>query len=51
MAVNKDNKRISVKLTKEQYSKVEELATEDNRSVSNYIGFLVKAHLEKKLNK
>ena len=51
MTVSKDNKRISVKLTREQYSKVEELAAKDSRSVSNYIAFLVKTHLEKKLNK
>ena len=49
MAVSDDNKRISVKLSKEQYSQLEGLANKDNRSVSNYIGYLVKKHLEKKL--
>ena len=49
MAVSDDNKRISVKLSKEQYSQLEKLANKDNRSVSNYIGYLVKKHLEEKL--
>ena len=50
MAVNEENKRISVKLTKEQYEQVRKLASEKNRSVSNYIGYLVKKHLEDKEN-
>ena len=49
MAVSDDNKRISVKVSKEQYSQLEKLASKENRSVSNYIGYLIKKHLEKKL--
>ena len=49
MAVSDNNKRISVKLSKEQYSQLEKLASKESRSVSNYIGYLVKKHLEKKL--
>ena len=48
MAVKEENKRISVKLTKDQYDQVKELANEKDRSVSNYIGYLVKKHLENK---
>lgn len=48
MAISEDNKRISVKLTKEQYELIKEIATDKDRSVSNYIGYLVKRHLEEK---
>lgn len=48
MAVSKDNKRISVKLTKEAYDKIEKLAQKEQRSVSNYISFLVTKHLDQK---
>ena len=46
MAISEDNKRISVKLTKEQYEQIKEIATDKDRSVSNYIGYLVKKHLK-----
>ena len=48
MARSEDNKRISVKLTKEQYELIKEIAADKDRSVSNYIGYLVKRHLEEK---
>ena len=48
MAISEDNKRISVKLTKEQYELIKKIATDKDRSVSNYIGYLVKRHLEEK---
>lgn len=46
MAISEDNKRISVKLTKDQYEQVRKLASNEDRSVSNYISYLVKKHLE-----
>ena len=46
MAISEDNKRISVKLTKEQYELIKKIATDKDRSVSNYIGYLVKKHLK-----
>lgn len=46
MAVKEENKRISVKLTKDQYNQIKEIADYKDRSVSNYIGYLVKKHLE-----
>lgn len=46
MAISEDNKRISVKLTKDQYEQVRKLASNKDRSVSNYIGYLVKKHIE-----
>lgn len=45
MAVSDTNKRISVKITKEEYEEIEILAKIDNRSVSNFISKLVKDYL------
>ncbi|SCI99303.1 Uncharacterised protein [uncultured Clostridium sp.] len=49
MAVKDDNKRISVKFTKEEYETIETLAKEECRSVSNFIYKIVKENV-KKLN-
>lgn len=45
MAINKDKTRISVTLTKEEYEKLKNKAQQENRSVSNLIGLLVKQYL------
>ena len=45
MAINKDKTRISVTLTKEEYEKLKNKAKQENRSVSNLIGLLVKQYL------
>ena len=45
MAINKDKSRISVTLTKEEYEKLKNKAKEENRSISNLIGLLVKQYL------
>ena len=49
MAVNQDNKRISVKLTKEEFEIIEKLAKSECRSVSNYIYKILKENV-KELN-
>lgn len=46
MAIKDDNKRISVKFTKDEYDILEKLAKKENRSVSNLVGTLTKKHLE-----
>lgn len=45
MAINKDKTRISVTLTKEEYEKLKDKAKEENRSISNFIGLLIKQYL------
>ena len=45
MAINKDKTRISVTLTKEEYELLKNKAKEENRSISNLIGLLVKQYL------
>ena len=45
MALSKDKTRISVTLTKEEYEKLKNKAKEENRSISNLIGLLVKQYL------
>ena len=45
MAINKDKTRISVTLTKEEYALLKDKAKQENRSVSNLIGLLVKQYL------
>ena len=46
MAINKDKTRISVTLTKEEYELLKNKAKEENRSISNLIGLLVKQYLQ-----
>ena len=41
MAVSKDNKRVSVKLSKKLNEQLERDASAENRSVSNYIEYLL----------
>ena len=45
MPVSKEKTRISVTLTKEEYEKLKNKAKEENRSISNLIGLLVKQYL------
>ena len=45
MAINKDKTRISVTLTREEYALLKNKAKEENRSISNLIGLLVKQYL------
>ena len=45
MAINKDKTRISVTLTKEEYEKLKDKAIAENRSISNFIGLLIKQYL------
>ena len=45
MAINKDKTRISVTLSKEEYELLKNKAKEENRSISNLIGLLVKEYL------
>lgn len=45
LPVSKDKTRISVTLTKEEYEKLKNKAKEENRSISNLIGLLVKQYL------
>ena len=45
MGMNKDKTRISVTLTKEEYALLKNKAKEENRSISNLIGLLVKQYL------
>ena len=49
MAVNRDNKRISVKLTKDEYQIIEKLAKDECRSVSNFLYRVIKENV-KELN-
>lgn len=46
MAVKDDNKRISVKLSKEEYDIIEKLAKQDSRSVSNFLYKIIKENVE-----
>ena len=50
MAIKDSNKRISIKLEKEDYKKIEALASEEMRSVSNYLSYIIKIHLDKEEN-
>ena len=45
MAINKDKTRISVTLTREEYALLKDKAKQENRSISNLIGLLVKQYL------
>ena len=47
MAIKDSNKRISIKLDKEDYKKIEGLAADEMRSVSNYLSYIIKIHLDK----
>ncbi|MBU6135196.1 hypothetical protein [Clostridium tertium] len=49
MAVNRDNKRISVKLTKDEYQIIEKLSKDECRSVSNFLYKVIKENV-KELN-
>lgn len=49
MAVNDENKRISVKLTKDEYEIVERLAKAECRSVSNFLYKIIRENV-KELN-
>lgn len=49
MAVNAENKRISVKLTKDEYEIIEKLAKSECRSVSNFLYKVIKENV-KELN-
>lgn len=46
MAVDKDNIRIMVTITREENEILKEMAKKENRSVSNLVGTLVKKYLE-----
>ena len=41
MTVSENNKRVNVKLSKEEYSILEKLAKEQNRSISNMVHTLI----------
>ena len=45
MAVNEDNKRISIKLTKNEYKIIEKLAKGECRSVSNFLYKIIKENV------
>ena len=47
VAIKDSNKRISIKLDKEDYKKIEGLAADEMRSVSNYLSYIIKIHLDK----
>lgn len=46
MAVDKDNIRIMVTITREENEILKEMAKKENRSVSNLVGTLVKKYLK-----
>ena len=45
MAIKEDNKRISVKLTKDEYQIIEKLAKAECRSVSNFLYKTIKENI------
>lgn len=45
MAVNEENKRISVKFTKDEYKILEKLAKSECRSVSNFLYKVIKENV------
>ena len=45
MAVGNDKVRVLVTLTKEDKEKLEKLAKNDNRNLSNYINTVLKKHI------
>ena len=48
MAVNKTNTRISVTISKENYIKLQELASKEQRSISNMVSKIIVEKLNKK---
>ena len=46
MAIDKDNIRIMVTISRDENETLKELAKKENRSVSNLVGTLVKKYLE-----
>ncbi|MBU0962800.1 MAG: ribbon-helix-helix protein, CopG family [Nanoarchaeota archaeon] len=46
MTVSKENIRLQVVLTKEEAKKIEKLAKNENRSVSNWIATLIRSKLK-----
>lgn len=45
MAVKETNTRITISISKELKGKLESLATQDNRSLSNYISSVLRGHV------
>lgn len=50
MAVSSENKRIIITISQEIYEKLQKLANEENRSVSNMVATIIKKHFDSKGN-
>ncbi|CUN88100.1 ribbon-helix-helix domain-containing protein [Clostridium disporicum] len=50
MAIDKDNIRIMVTISRDENEMLKELAKKENRSVSNLVATLVKKHLKDNTN-
>lgn len=47
MAIGADKSRMIITLTKEDHDRIKQLASKDNRNVSNYMQVLIKEHIDK----